>query len=92
MANVNMDMLKELQGLQIKSLMERLRQDIEDNIPTDAATLGVIQKILKDNNCTVDPAEGDKLADLRKKLTEQRQQRVNNVIQLAGADLKEATG
>lgn len=81
--------LELLQSLQIKSLVARLKEDIQDGIPTDAATLGVIQKVLKDNNVTVDPADNGQLNELRRKLAEARNgPRLSAVV----SDLKEATG
>lgn len=87
--------LNELHALIAKSLKQRIGQDIDDNIPTDAATLGAAIKFLKDNNVTADPADSDDLAELRNKLKEQAAQRrktVGNVVALAAADLKEMQG
>lgn len=87
--------LNELHVLIAKSLKQRIEQDIDDNIPTDAATLGAAIKFLKDNNVTADPADSDDLAELRNKLKEQAAQRrktVGNVVALASADLKEMQG
>lgn len=87
--------LNELHALIAKSLKQRIEQDIDDNIPTDAATLGAAIKFLKDNNVTADPADSDDLADLRNKLKEQAAQRrktVGNVVALAAADLNTMQG
>jgi len=87
--------LNVLHSLIAKSLKLRIEQDIDDNIPTDAATLGAAIKFLKDNNVTADPADSDDLAELRNKLKEQSAQRrrsVGNVVALATADLKEMQG
>lgn len=87
--------LNELHALIAKSLKNRIGQDIDDNIPTDAATLGAAIKFLKDNNVTADPADSDDLAELRNKLKEQAAQRrktASNVVALASADLKEMQG
>jgi len=87
--------LNALHALIAKSLTHRIEQDIDDNIPTDAATLGAAIKFLKDNNVTADPADSDDLAQLRNKLKDQAAQRrkgVSNVVALATADLKEAQG
>ena len=87
--------LNELHALIAKPLKNRIGQDIDDNIPTDAATLGAAIKFLKDNNVTADPADSDDLAELRNKLKEQAAQRrktVGNVVALAAADLKEMQG
>ena len=87
--------LNELHALIAKSLKNRIVQDIDDNIPTDAATLGAAIKFLKDNNVTADPADSDDLAELRNKLKEQAAQRrktASNVVALASADLKEMQG
>ena len=50
--------LQELHQLVAKSLNKRITLDMEDNIPTDAATLGAAIKFLKDNSVTADPADG----------------------------------
>lgn len=86
--------LEALLDLVTKSLKTRIEQDLTDNVPTDAATLGAAIKLLKDNSCTADPANRDELDSLRDKLKEaanKRMQRASNVIALAGGDL-EATG
>lgn len=83
--------LQELHRLIAKSLNQRIEQDIEDNIPTDAATLGAAIKFLKDNAVTADPADADDLGALRDKLAKQakeRRERGSNVVALAAADLK----
>ena len=83
--------LHDLHRLIARSLNTRISQDLEDNLPTDAATLGAAIKFLKDNAVTADPADADDLHDLRSKLTEQAQRRRekgSNVVALATADLK----
>ena len=83
--------LQELHRLVAKSLNQRITLDMEDNIPTDAATLGAAIKFLKDNAVTADPADADDLSDLRNKLKEQaasRRARGSNVVALASADLQ----
>lgn len=47
--------LQELHSLIAQSLNKRITQDMEDEIPTDAATLGAAIKFLKDNNVSADP-------------------------------------
>ena len=84
--------LQELHSLIAKSLNRRIEQDIEDNIPTDAATLGAAIKFLKDNSVTADPADADDLGALRDKLAKQakeRRERGSNVVALATADLQQ---
>lgn len=84
--------LQELHRLIAKSLNMRIEQDIVDNIPTDAATLGAAIKFLKDNAVTADPADADDLGALRDKLAKQakeRRERGSNVVALAASDLKE---
>ena len=83
--------LKRLQGLVVQQLADTLERDAADNIPTDAATLGVIVKLLKDNAITSDPADADDLNELRDKLAEQaaqRRQNRGNIVALAQTDLK----
>lgn len=84
--------LQELHRLIAKSLNQRIEQDIADNIPTDAATLGAAIKFLKDNSVTADPADADDLGALRDKLAKQakeRRERGSNVVALASADLQQ---
>lgn len=83
--------LQELHRLVAKSLNQRITLDMDDGIPTDAATLGAAIKFLKDNAVTADPADADDLSDLRNKLKEQaasRRARGSNVVALASADLQ----
>lgn len=82
--------LQELHRLVAKSLNQRITLDMDDGIPTDAATLGAAIKFLKDNAVTADPADADDLSDLRNKLKEQaasRRARGSNVVALASTDL-----
>ena len=84
--------LQELHSLIARSLNQRIEQDIKDNIPTDAATLGAAIKFLKDNSVTADPADADDLGALRDKLAKQakeRRERGSNVVALATADLQQ---
>ena len=67
--------LQELHRMVAKSLSTRISQDIEDMLPTDAATLGAAIKFLKDNNVSADPADAEDLTGLREKLTQQVQER-----------------
>ena len=83
--------LQELHSLIARSLNQRITQDMEDGLPTDAATLGAAIKFLKDNNVSADPADADDLSALRDKLKQQAEQRRagrSNVVQLATRDLK----
>ena len=87
--------LQELHSLIARSLNQRITQDMEDGLPTDAATLGAAIKFLKDNNVSADPADADDLSALRDKLKQQAEQRRagrSNVVQLATRDLKVMEG
>ena len=87
--------LQELHSLIARSLNQRIMQDMEDGLPTDAATLGAAIKFLKDNNVSADPADADDLSELRDKLKQQAEQRRagrSNVVQLATKDLKVMEG
>lgn len=87
--------LQDLHSLIARSLNQRISQDMEDGLPTDAATLGAAIKFLKDNNVSADPADADDLSALRDKLKQQAEQRRagrSNVIQLATQDLKVMEG
>lgn len=82
--------LQELHSTVAKSLSTRISQDMEDGIPTDAATLGAAIKFLKDNNISADPASDDNLDDLREQFIKQREQRRKSAaqaIQLAAGDV-----
>ena len=87
--------LQELHSLIARSLNQRITQDMEDGLPTDAATLGAAIKFLKDNKVSADPADADDLSALRDKLKQQAEQRRagrSNVVQLATQDLKVMEG
>ncbi len=87
--------LQELHALIARSLNQRITQDMEDGLPTDAATIGAAIKFLKDNNVSADPADADDLSALRDKLKQQAEQRRagrSNVVQLATQDLKVMEG
>lgn len=87
--------LQELHRQVAKSLRTRIEQDMEENLPTDAATLGAAIKFLKDNNVSADPADSDDLTKMREALTKQMQERRasrGNVVALAGADLQVMEG
>lgn len=71
--------LQELHKLLAKSLTKRIVQDMEDEIPTDAATLGAAITFLKNNSVTADPKDAEDLDDLRKKMIEQASQRKSKV-------------
>lgn len=71
--------LEALHRLIARSLTERIQQDMEDKLPTDAATLGAAIKFLKDNNVSADPADADDLSALRDKLRAQAAATVNAV-------------
>ena len=87
--------LQDLHSLIARSLNQRISQDMEDGLPTDAATLGAAIKFLKDNNVSADPADADDLSALRDMLKQQAEQRRagrSNVVQLATQDLKVMEG
>lgn len=89
----SMPELEKLHSLITQSFTKRIEEDIRDGIPTDAATLSSAVKFLKDNAVTADPADAEDLTALRDKLKEQiSKNKVGNVIQLATADIQEATG
>lgn len=91
----SLDALQELHRNVAKSLNDRITQDMEDKLPTDAATLGAAIKFLKDNNVSADPAASDDLDKMREALTKQMRERSGrrgNVVALATADLKVMEG
>ncbi len=67
--------LQELHRMVAKSLTTRISQDMEDNLPTDAATLGAAIKFLKDNSVSADPADATDLRELQEQLKQQAMQR-----------------
>lgn len=81
--------LEELHRLVTRSYSERIKQDLDDGLPTDAATLSGAAKFLKDNNITADPADKDDLDAMREVLAKQaqaRRQRGAAVLQLAKSE------
>ena len=87
--------LQDLHSLIARSLNQRISQDMEDGLPTDAATLGAAIKFLKDNNVSADPADADDLSALRDKLKQQAEQRRagrSTVLKLATQDQKVMEG
>lgn len=87
--------LSELHGKIAEAFINRLAQDDEDGIPTDAATLGAAIKFLKDNGISADPASADDLSELRERLAEQARQRAasrGSALELAKSDLKQMEG
>lgn len=92
---VSLGELQDLHRLIAASLNQRITQDMEDNLPTDAATLGAAIKFLKDNNVSADPADADDLGALRDKLREQAEQRRaqrGNVLALVKSDVEAMEG
>lgn len=92
MAASSEDMQK-LHSIVVKSLIKRIDEDMEDNLPTDAATLGAAIKLLKDNDITSDPADKEDLNTLRDtfaKLSAERKSRASNVVDIVKGDLKAA--
>lgn len=82
--------LQELHKLLARALTKRITKDMDDEIPTDAATLGAVITFLKNNSVTADPKDADDLDDLRKKLTEQaaeRARRKRSVLGDAAGDI-----
>ena len=67
--------LQELHRLVTRSFKERLELDLEEQVPTDAATLGACIKFLKDNAISADPETADDLAELRSRLVQASQAR-----------------
>ena len=81
--------LGKLHKLVAEAYTERIKQDLEDHLPTDAATLAGAAKFLKDNNITADPADKDDLDAMREVLAKQaraRRQRGAAVLQLAKSE------
>lgn len=91
--------LEELHLLVTQAYSTRIKQDMEDDIPTDAATLSGAAKFLKDNAITADPADKADLKGLQAQLkaaAEERQKKAatrrGNVLDLVRKDEQEAVG
>jgi hypothetical protein len=89
--------LEELHGLLTQAYSTRIAQDLEDNIPTDAATLSGAAKFLKDNAITADPADKADLKGLQAQLKAAAEQRSikaagsrSSVLELVRKDEQEA--
>ncbi|BAN92356.1 terminase small subunit [Ralstonia phage RSB3] len=77
--------LHELHRKLAEQLGKTLDRDIEDEMPTDAATLSVISNFLKNNSITCDPADKDTTSALQEKFKEQarmRDERKNKALEL----------
>ena len=96
MVKTTMADLHELLTLVTRSYSTRISTDLDDGIPTDAATLSGAVKLLKDNECTADPADKDDLNKLRDELkaanAARRQKRVGSVLQAVTDDFERAVG
>lgn len=64
--------LNDLHRKLAEQMVRTLDRDMEDDLPTDAATMGVIKGFLKDNGITADPASEDSTAELQRKFIDQR--------------------
>lgn len=88
----SMQELNELHRLITKSFTQIIGKDLEDDVPTDAATLGAAIKFLKDNSVTADPADAEDLNELREKFKEAAARRKNRGLSVVGkaeADLSD---
>lgn len=79
------DSLMELHVKFAKQCHATLDRDIQDAMPTDAATLSVIRGFLGDNKITCDPAEKDTTSALAQKFKDQarvREERKQHALSL----------
>lgn len=75
-----------------QQLADTLQRDIEDKMPTDAATLGVIKGFLKDNEITADPATRDMTSELQAKFKQQQdlaKQRKEALLSVVKSDIQQ---
>lgn len=83
----SLERLGKLHELVTDSFIARIEEDMADNLPTDAATLAAAAKFLKDNEVSVDPAETDKLDELREAMINRskanKANQAQNVVELA---------
>ncbi|APU03189.1 terminase small subunit [Ralstonia phage phiAp1] len=81
--------LHELHRKLADQMLSTLKRDIEDDVPTDAATMSVIKGFLKDNNITCDPADRDSTSKLAEQFKEQariREERKQQALALVKAE------
>lgn len=86
--------LHALHELIAEALSDRIQQDMKDDLPTDAATLGAAIKFLKDNNITSTPADSGALKGLQDQMAEaarKREERRKHVLSLVENDMKTGT-
>lgn len=83
----SLERLGKLHDLVTESFINRINEDMEDNLPTDAATLAAAAKFLKDNNVSADPAETGKIDELRELMIQRSKQnkanQATNIVDLA---------
>lgn len=83
----SLEKLGRLHELITDSFISRIEEDMNEKLPTDAATLAAAAKFLKDNDVSADPAEQGKLDDLRQAMInrskENKINQVNNIVDLA---------
>lgn len=83
----SLEKLGRLHELITDSFINRIKDDMDENLPTDAATLAAAAKFLKDNDVSADPAEQGKLDDLRQAMInrskENKANQVSNIVDLA---------
>lgn len=63
--------LNELHAKLAQQMTKTLERDLEDDMPTDAATMSVISNFLAKNNITCDPADKDTTSALAEKFKQQ---------------------
>lgn len=83
----SLEKLGRLHELITDSFIARIEDDMNENLPTDAATLAAAAKFLKDNDVSADPAEQGKLDDLRQAMInrskENKANQAHNIVDLA---------
>lgn len=83
----SLEKLGKLHELITDSFIDRIEQDMAENLPTDAATLAAAAKFLKDNDVSADPAEQGKLDVLREQMIqrskENKANQTSNILSLA---------
>lgn len=83
----SLEKLGRLHELITDSFIARIEDDMNENLPTDAATLAAAAKFLKDNDVSADPAEAGKLDELReqmiKRSKENKANQASNIVDLA---------
>lgn len=66
-SKVERDLLYKMQNLHVKYIIKALEEAIEDDLELSSGFLGVVSKLLSDNDITSDTTEQEPMMDLQLK-------------------------